>query len=509
VSGSDGVTVRQFSPELAEASSQRPFWEEATFKRALTVVTVLGLGVPVVAYVWLIARYGVNAIFGDQWSDVRLIGLSRSDHLSLAALWAQHNENRIFFPNLIVVFLGDTTHFNIHIEMYLSGVMCIASVGLLIWTHKRRSPPRHWIYYCPVAIILLSFIQYGNTLWGFQMAWYLVMLALAVSLFLVDWPTLTWPILAAAIAAAIVGSFSSLQGLLIWPAGLVLLYHRRRSTPKVLAWIGSAAATATLYFYNFNPDAGSPYHKFAIEHPVNSFKFVLFLLGDVVGVQLAPGAANGAVEWLGAAILIVAVIAVVTCGLRRDDTGAAPLGVALIIFGILFAGMVTQGRVFAGLTPQGAGASRYTSFDLLVLAGSYLALLARPRGARTESSDYGGVSSVLESLLGRSSDHIRVRRPTAFAAVWVVLITAMTLQVLFGLGNGLVGSRNSNAVWTRDEDVTVNAAKVSDGALKAGMGLIGGTPAEARRLVQIAQRDHLSLFATNAVEKYSKEGVTP
>src|ERR1019366_8903735 len=92
----------------------------------------------------------------------------------------------------------------------------------------------------------------GNTLWGFQMAWYLVLLGLAVALFLLDRPSLTWLVLAAAMAAAVVGSFSSLQGLLIWPTGLVLLYLRRRPWRMIVVWIISAVATGAIYFYNYN-----------------------------------------------------------------------------------------------------------------------------------------------------------------------------------------------------------------------------------------------------------------
>lgn len=37
-----------------------------------------------------------------------------------------------------------------------------------------------------MAIVVLSFVGYGNTLWGFQFAWYLVLLALSVALALCD-----------------------------------------------------------------------------------------------------------------------------------------------------------------------------------------------------------------------------------------------------------------------------------------------------------------------------------
>ena len=63
-------------------------------------------------------------------------------------------------------------------------------MALLIWAHKRRSPATPLLYYCPVAFVMLTFAQWQNTLWGFQMAWYLVVFALAVSVVLLDRPRL-------------------------------------------------------------------------------------------------------------------------------------------------------------------------------------------------------------------------------------------------------------------------------------------------------------------------------
>jgi hypothetical protein len=143
-------------------------------------VGILSLAVPVAVYLWFIHRYGVNMVWGDSWSDINVIEHAHAGTLSLATLWAQHNENRVFFPKLIVVMLGDTTHFNTVIEEYVSAAMLIIATGLLILTHRRRRPSTPWFYYCPVAILMFSLVGGrpgfggGNTLWGFQMAWYLV-----------------------------------------------------------------------------------------------------------------------------------------------------------------------------------------------------------------------------------------------------------------------------------------------------------------------------------------------
>ncbi|MGH9919157.1 MAG: hypothetical protein ACRD6W_09855, partial [Nitrososphaerales archaeon] len=314
-------------PTTTVSGRSRPLLarEHRSPKRILGVLAVLGFAVPLCAYIWLLAHYSVNTIYADQWSDVRLVGLAHSGHLSLSALWAQHNENRIFFPNLIMLFLAYTTNLNLLVEMYLGAAMLVASVGFFVLAHKRRSPGRNWIYYCPVAILMLSFVQFQNTLWGFQMAWYFVLLCLSVSLYFLDGESLSWQMFSVAIIAAVVGSFSSLQGLLIWPAGLVLLYHRRRHGVHVLTWIGFAAATAALYFYNmaFNPANGFAYRGYALHHPIMALKFFVYMLGAMVVDVQSPHPSVDAVLFFGIVVLVVAAIVVAACGLRRDDVGPA------------------------------------------------------------------------------------------------------------------------------------------------------------------------------------------
>ena len=115
------------------------------------------------------------------------------------------------------------------------------------------------------------------------MAWYLVLLGLAVTLFLLDRPSLTWLVLAGAMAAAVVGSFSSLQGLLIWPMGLVLLYLRRRPWRMIVVWIISAIVTGAIYFYNYNfASVSGP--SYWLTHPFGATSIFLFSVGNnIVG----------------------------------------------------------------------------------------------------------------------------------------------------------------------------------------------------------------------------------
>ena len=86
---------------------------------------------------------------------------------------------------------------------------------------------------------------------------------------------------------------------------------------------------------------------------------------------------------MGAVLLVLALLSVITYGVRRDEVSASPVGVALTCGGLLFLLMVTQGRIFFGFFS--ASESWFTTLSIMVPTGIYLTLLGRTpsdRGAR-------------------------------------------------------------------------------------------------------------------------------
>ena len=446
------------------------------------VLTFLGFALPVGAYLAVLAHYQVNAIVGDQWSDVQTISQSYAHFPDWSSLWAVHTDNRIFFPNLLVIGLAHTVSFNIEIEEYLSALMLLGAVALFIWAHKRRSPATPLLFYCPVAFVMLSFAQWQNTLWGFQMAWYLVLFSLALSVALLDWPRLAWPVFVGAVLVAVVASFSSIQGLLVWPVGLVLLYHRRRPAWVFVSWIVAALVTTALYFHNNHVATASP--KDVLEYPLVYAKFFLFALGDVVGVQAKLGGpGNPAVIAFGAVILVVAVFVVLKCGIRRDESGGVPIGVAMITFGLLFDALATEGRHYLGFF--GASQSRYTTYDVMVLAGIYLTTLGRaPSRAQVASA-----TKIPRPALARvRALGARIDRR---AVTWVVL-AAMVIQVAFAVHYGLEGARYEHQDYVTKAALTRNFDHESDSVVHQLYPYV--SPQWIREQAEFLRKHHLSLF---------------
>ena len=459
--------------DRAGATVSRWWWPGATAVAFLA---------PVSAYLWFIAYDGVNVVWRDQWSDIDLIAHLHAGSLSLATLWAPHNENRLFFPNLLVLLLDLTTHLNLFVEMYLSAILLVVATALVVLAHRRRSPSTPWFVYLPVAVVMFSFVQFEDTLSGFQVCWYMVLAALAGALFILDRVHLSRLALAGAVVLGVVGSFSAFQGLLIWPVGLILLYHRRRPTSYTLAWVGSAAATAIVFFYHLNVNAyGSSNGSVSasLTHPVVAIESFFLALGDVIGARLpvpnpwggpyASRSVSAVAILLGIAIFVVAASVIIRYGIRRDPVGPRPLGVAVAAFGILFAVSISFQHAYA-IGAWYAGTSRYTTFDLLVIAGTYLALVDR-RVSWTNG---------------------RVAVPVVLVPSCVAVI--VLLQFAFGLTSGLVGGQETHRTGLETEDVILNINQAPDGIVDRIY--FGPSVPLVRRLAVVAKHLRLTFLAS-------------
>ena len=446
-----------------------------TKSHRVTAVPLVALAflIPAALYLWLISANAVDWLRADQWYDVKLIEHPFSGPLGLTALWNQHAENRIFFQNLITLGLAHVAHYNVVFEEYVSAGLLLGATTLFIVTHHRRSASTTWIAYWPAAMVVLSIAQWGDSLYGFQIGWYVIMAALAVTLWFLDRPTLTWAAFIVAVTAGVIGSYSSLQGLFIWPVGLVLLLQRARPKSFVLVWTVSAAVTAAIYFYNWNPDRGVSY---AIQHPFATVKSFLFAVGDVIGVQV-PYASHGSqdsVFLVGFLIVGLAVWLLVKYGFIVDVSSARPVGLALIWFGLIFAAAISAGRVQGGL--MAVGDSRYVTFDLLILAGSYLVILDQPQGQ--------GASDTGRAGLG-------LRIVTAAVALVVCL------QIILGTVNGIFGARNYREYELTGAIVTVHINQAPNGLVEAQLGALFQPAASIRALTGYVRQHRLSLFSSS------------
>jgi len=480
--------------ERAPADGSPPASSRWTGRAANSVAALVFLLIGVGAF-WFIHRFAVNLIYFDQWKDIALVRAAHTGSLTFGTLWAQHNENRILFPNLVVLALAYTTHLDVIVEDYLSGALWCLAVLLIVLAHRRRSPSTPWILYCPVALVLLSFLPLGDALFGFNLTWFMALAGLASALFLLDRPALTWPWMGLAVGAAVVGSYSSLQGLLIWPAGLVLLWLRRRPRPLWLAWAASGAVATTVYFVGFDLASSSGSAGSALRHPVSAVRFFFSALGNVFGQPVGSGPSSGPSSALGLAVFVVAVFAFVrVC--RSDRSGGGPIGAALITFGFLFVLSTAVGRLDLGV----ANTTRYSVFTLTFWVGTYLALLSPSRPA--EPSRRTGWRRQSEAAHAHLS-----RRPVLLMLSWVVLVALLVVQVPRAFLHGYQSGEGWHAAELDSVAVAANIDTAPDMVVVRRLG--NYQPSYVRGLVPFARSQHLSLFDTALAARDRRAGIDP
>jgi hypothetical protein len=335
-----------------------------------TVSGVL-LAAPAGLYFWFVDAYGVNVPYEDTWNGtLPLLRAFTDGRLQLAALWAPHNENRMLVANFIGLLIDSATRMNERADMLVSGsLLLLALVAILAMATRTLRLRPLWLV--PVAFLVMGLVQWENILWAFQLAWMLVLFLCVSGLAAIEWWRGKWPGLAVPMALALLASYSSLQGLLIWPVGLYYGWAVGWSRARAAVWSAVAVGATAVYWWHFGP-VGTPWRPLLLlKEPSIAARFVGFLLGDVFDFhQLLLGGVTLVTA------LLVGSVAVFDGELRR----ALRLPLALVGMALGFDVLVTIGRLPLGLAA--AGASRYTPYNLWLLSGLWLAAVVLLRDHR-------------------------------------------------------------------------------------------------------------------------------
>ena len=198
-------------------------------------------------YLLFILSYSVDVPRADDGLTVLLIHSALHGNFQWQSLFSQHIESRVFVPNLIFLSIGYLDHFDLRTVMILSAILLIA--GFLLLLRLCRVYLGRPLTVLPVLLLGLvwfSLIDVVNALWAFQIGWYLVLfclIAIAYLLLVSRWPR--YLNLALAIVAAMVATFSALQGVIAWPEGVLLLLWAtpwvRRTIVEVGCWLLTCA----------------------------------------------------------------------------------------------------------------------------------------------------------------------------------------------------------------------------------------------------------------------------
>jgi hypothetical protein len=222
--------------------------------------------------------YGVNVILWDEWAVVPVIHNWYQHTLTFSLLWAQHNESRMVIPKLLDLLSARLTNFNTKDSMYAGAVMLAASYAAFVVLCDRSSRINLWLL-VPTAYVYFGLLQWENALWGFQMAWFLVLLCvmcclLALERLEMDRPVSRSLLFSLALSLATIASFSLFQGLLVWPGSLLYIIGRGTRRIFIITWALAGSIVCILYFLGFSFHAtGAPSLFEAVENPLRSLEY--------------------------------------------------------------------------------------------------------------------------------------------------------------------------------------------------------------------------------------------
>ena len=343
----------------------------------------------------------------------------------------------------------------------------------------------------------------SNALWGFQLAWYLIILCLMAMLYLLIVRTSTLAI-AFAVGAAVFASFCFLQGLALWPVGAVCIVWALPGSPRtwirskrVLVWLGATVCTtvAALWGFAFRSLGcsvrghfqykcpNSTVSDYALQHPVRTAEFVLVNVGNVI-----PNS-DVTTLWLsgvlGAVLLSLSVFVVVQ-SIRGRRQGWNCLPVALIVFGLLFDLFVAVARV--QFLTASAPSSTYTMANLLIL----LAILA---------------------YAWDRFEPARIRRSSVRVLVVSLAVVFLVAQFTVSTRAGIVNARAWDQRLSVSARLIVNIDKVPPSEtecydLYGVLAYVLFAPGVAGWYGFTEDReDHLNVFSAGQLQKYRGEGL--
>ena len=299
----------------------------------------------------LVAAAVVDVPMYDEWLWSPLVLAQHAGQLQLAALWAPQGAHRSFVPTALALGLARLDGWNVQIEALISvGVVAFAQLALFALLRRRLGgTARAAGPFLIASLLLYSFVQAENWLWGFQLSWFLVDLgALGVVWALDERPRALRFVLA--LAGALVASFSLVFGFATWVAGAVLL---ARDARRLALWLLVAAGAAAIFLIGYQtPRFENGWLGGAAAPLLDGPQFVLAYLGAPLGIV------GG--RWLCEALGLALLVACALLATRAARAGRRPTPwLALLAFTLVAAACEALGR--AGNGVEAALAFRYTT----------------------------------------------------------------------------------------------------------------------------------------------------
>ena len=269
------------------------------------VICFIGLIFPLITTAILIYKYGYHFPYWDEILYLPLYDKLSQGTLSITDLFFLQNNHRPFFPRIITLGLAKITSWNEFSILYCSLIFVIAQFLILAYViisnnekktdymqsdHSKNDTIK-FLNLCYMSLLLFSWSQMENWVWGLQlMMFFTNLLCILVLFVMLKYPMNVLTLLICAILTTS-ASYSFANGLLIWFISLPLLIYKivkaRKNYMLLLIWLLFAVAVISFYFTNYhtpsisktNADTGLM-HKFLY--------FILYIGSPLSGFLFTP-----------------------------------------------------------------------------------------------------------------------------------------------------------------------------------------------------------------------------
>jgi hypothetical protein len=432
----------------------------------------------------------VNAVYWDEWNFVPLVMHSMNGHLSFSELWAQHNEDRVLFPNLLAIAIVRLTRWNDFAFYSASAALLAATVGIIIramWRDIRLSP----LLFVFIPLVGFTLVQYENTLWAFQIAWFIVLFCLVATVALLARPVpLSWQSLTLAVIFGVIGSYSSLQGLLVWPVGFIVLLAKGRANRIRALWVGVGVLVAIGYFHNYSKTGAGILPLSDYFHNVaTTTRAFLLAIGNIIpsahlsfalfGLRLTISPSYAIQETIGAILAAGGVLVVVLWFIDGRPGGARAFSLGLVLIGLGFNVLLIPSRLYNDLL--GGLPSRYTTMTWPLVLGVFLGLVAR-----------------------RAPTSARSMRTVMLKAAALALVV---LQVVLATMSGIANGQTQASIRRTSADVLANLRAAPSYLVEPY--LFPPSAAYVDGLEPFLAKNHMNIFEGTTAASLQKLGIVP
>jgi len=213
---------------------------------------------PAVAMAFAMATHAVDVPMWDGWERGELWQRYYAGELDFEYLDSPHIEHRMLTGRLAILVGGWLFNGDVRFEMWLTFAAALATALLLFYVlrYTLRGSPALWPATFLINLLLFCPQQYSNYIWAIMFAVYVPFLCLAVILAAWVSPLPLWCKTLLGVVAALVGSHSFSQGLVLWPVAVCMPLFTILPggwRPKLIsAGVTLLAATVAL-LYHFGP----------------------------------------------------------------------------------------------------------------------------------------------------------------------------------------------------------------------------------------------------------------